>query len=189
MRRQRLSFARELDAAVVLSLCGGAAVAALAPWIGLAPTMRGAIALLGLAYVLHLLRSSGERVGRMTTIACWAVAAAAAWLGGLAFVPYVLTHVGLAWLVRCLYHRAGLLTSLADLGVSLLGAAFAAVAWQRTGSVWLALWCFFLAQAFHALIPATLSRERTATEGTDDSFSRAHRAAEAAVRRLSASPR
>jgi hypothetical protein len=186
MRRPLSSFARELGAAAVLSLCGGAASVALAPWIGLPTTLRGAIALLALAYVLHLLRSSGERVGRVTTLACWAVAVAATSLGELALAPYILAHVGLVWLVRSLYHRAGLLTSLADLGLCLLGAAFAAVAWQRTGSVWVALWCFFLAQAFHVSIPATLSRER-ATDGGDDSFARAHRAAEAAVRRLSSS--
>lgn len=189
MSRPKPSFARELGAAIVLSLSGGVAVAALAPAIGFAAGARGAIALLGLAYVLHLLRSSGERVGCMTTLACWALAAAAAWLGGLALTPYLLAHIGLAWLVRSLYHRGGLVSSLADLGVSLLGVAFAAVAWQRSGSVWLALWCFFLVQAFHVLIPATLARERAPAEGADDGFARAHRAAEAAVRRLSATPR
>jgi hypothetical protein len=44
---------------------------------------------------------------------------------------------------------------------------------------------FFLIQAFHALIPTTLRRGGTALEAADDGFARAHRAAEAAVRRLS----
>jgi hypothetical protein len=189
MSRPRLSLARELGVAAVLALCGGAAAGALAPWLGFAMAVRGTVALVCLAYVLHLLRSSGERVGRITTLTCWTVGAAAAWLGGLALAPYVLVHAGLVWLVRALYQRGTLLASFVDLGLALLGAACAAVAWQRSGSVWLALWCFFLVQACHALIPATLSREGAAAAPGGDAFARAHRAAEAAARRLSSASR
>jgi hypothetical protein len=87
--------------------------------------------------------------------------------------------------VRSLYHYSGLPPALADFGLSLLGAAFAVWAAQRSGSAWLALWCFFLVQAFHALIPPTLARGSAAPDAADDGFARAHRAAEAAVRRLS----
>jgi len=52
---------------------------------------------------------SGERVGRVTTIACWLAAACVAWLAGLPLVAYVLVHVGLAWLVRSLYYYSGVL--------------------------------------------------------------------------------
>ena len=45
---------------------------------------------------------------------------------------------------------------------ALLGAAFAVWAAQRSGSAWLALWCFFLVQAFHVLIPATLTQRGSA---------------------------
>jgi len=78
--------------------------------------------------------------------------------------------------------------ALADLGVTLLGAAFAVWAAQRADSAFLAFWCFFLVQAFHVSIPASLTRGGT-TEAPDDAFARAHRAAEAAVRRLSSSAR
>ena len=92
--------------------------------------------------------------------------------------------------MRSLYYYSGLLPALADLGVSVLGAAFAAWAAQRSGSAWLVLWCFFLVQAFHVLIPASLTqRGRAAPDPADDAFARAHRAAEAAVRRLSSSTR
>ena len=103
-------------------------------------------------------------MGRITTIA--AVAASprsSTWLAGLPLVGYVLVHVGLVWLVRSLYYYSGVLPALADLGLSVLGAAFAVWAAQRSGTAWLALWCFFLAQAFFVLIPASLSgraRER-----------------------------
>jgi len=175
-----------LAAAFVFSACGAALLAALSPWLGGATALRAVIALLGFAYVVYVIGRSGERVGRLTTIACWLVVAGGAWLVGLPLVGYVLLHIGLAWLVRSLYCYSGLLPALADFGLSLLGAAFAVWAAQRSGSAWLALWCFFLVQAFHALIPPTLAqRGGGAPAAADDGFSRAHRAAEAAVRRLS----
>jgi hypothetical protein len=71
--------------------------------------------------------------------------------------------------------------------LSLLGAAFAVWAAQRSGGAWLAFWCFFLVQAFHVLIPPTLgAHARDSTDAADDAFARAQRAADAAVRRLSA---
>ncbi len=179
------SLAAGLGAAFVFSACGAALLAALSPWLGGAAALRAVVALLGFAYAVYVIARSGERVGRLTTLACWLVVAVAAWLAGLPLVGYVLLHVGLAWLVRSLYRYSGLLAALADLGLSLLGAAFAVWAAQRSGSAWLALWCFFLVQAFHALIPPALARGRMAPDAADDGFARAHRAAEAAVRRLS----
>ena len=160
-----------LLAALIFSACGAALLAALAPW-------------LGLAYVLYAIGRSGERVGRITTLVCWLVVACGAWLAGLPLVAYVLVHLGAVWLVRSLYYYSGLMPALADLGVTLLGAAFAVSAAQRADSAWLAFWCFFLVQAFHVSIPASLTRG-SAPEAPDDAFARAHRAAEAAVRRLS----
>jgi hypothetical protein len=172
--------------AFVASACGAALLAALSPWLGGAGALRAVIALLGFAYTLYVIARSGERVGRITTVACWLIVASGAWLIGLPLVGYVLLHVGLVWLVRSLYYYSGILPALGDLGLSLLGAAFAAWAAQRSGSAWLALWCFFLVQAFHVLLPASLTqRGKAALDAADDPFARAHRAAEAAVRRLS----
>lgn len=187
--RHTPSFAHGLGAAFVLSIAGAAVLAVLAPWLGAATALRSVIALLGMAYVLYVIGRSGERVGRITTIVSWCVIATIAWLAGLPLVAYVLLHIGLVWLVRSLYHYSGLLPALADLGVSLLGAAFAAWAAQRSGSAWLALWCFFLVQAFHTLIPPTLARRGEAEGTTEDAFARAHRAAESAARRLSGAAR
>jgi hypothetical protein len=188
--RSSPSFGHGVGAAFVLSIAGAALLAALSPWLGTATALRAVIALLGLAYVLYAIGRSGERVGRITTIVSWCIVASAAWLVGLPLVAYVLLHVGLAWLVRSLYHYSGLLPAVADLGVSLLGAAFAAWAAQRSGSAWLAFWCFFLVQAFHALIPPTLARRGgAAADQAEDAFARAHRAAESAVRRLSGAAR
>jgi hypothetical protein len=179
-----------LVAALVLSACGAALLAALPSFVGSATALRAVVALLGFTYVLYTIGRSGERVGRLTTIACWVLVASGAWLIGLPFAGYVLVHIGLLWLVRSLYYYSGLLPALADLSLSLLGAAFAAWAAQRSASAWLVLWCFFLVQAFHVLIPASLTqRGGVSPAATDDAFARAHRAAEAAVRRLSSSTR
>ena len=185
--RTRPTFGRALGAALALSLCGAAVLAALAPLTGAGTALRFGIALLGLAYVLFRVATSGERVGRVTTIALWTVAASFAWFMGLPLVAYVLVHVALIWLVRSLYCYSGVLPALADLGLSLLGAAFAVWAAQRSGSAWLAFWCFFLVQAFHVLIPPALGATAgDAADAADDAFARAQRAAEAAIRRLSA---
>lgn len=179
-----------LVAAFALSLGGAALLSALSPWLGGDAALRIVVALLGFCYVLYAIANSGERVGRLTTVACWLVAAAGTWVLDLPLAGYVLAHVGAVWVVRSLYYCSGLLPALRDLALSALGIAFAAWAAQRSGSPWLALWCFFLAQAFHVLIPRSSTGRSTAAHGgTDDAFARAHRAAEEAVRRLTASAR
>jgi hypothetical protein len=188
--RRTPSLGAGLVAALVLSTCGAALLAALPPLVGHATALRAVVALLGLAYLLYAVGRSGERVGRVTTVACWIVIASAAWLSGLPLAGYVLVHVALFWLVRSLYYYSGLLPALVDLGLTVLGAAFAVWAAQRSQSAWLVLWCFFLVQAFHVLIPASLTqRDKRALDSSDEAFARAHRAADAAVRRLSASAR
>jgi hypothetical protein len=179
-----------LVAALVLSACGAALLAVLTPVAGHAAALRTVVAALGLAYVLYAIGRSGERVGRLTTIACWGVAAAGAALLGMPLAAYVLVHVGLVWLARSLYYYQGVLPALADLGLTLLGAAFAVWAGVRSESAWLVLWCFFLVQAFHVLIPPSLTKRAAAAhDAPDDAFARAQRAAESAVRRLSSAAR
>ena len=88
------SFGQSIGVGLVLSLSGAALLAVLGAFLGAGGALRAVIAMLGLAYVLYLVGKSGERVGRVTTIACWVVAAFAAWLAGLPLVAYVLVHVG-----------------------------------------------------------------------------------------------
>jgi hypothetical protein len=185
-RRTPPSLGQGIVAAIVLSLSGAAVLTVFSPLLGAAVTLKLVIALLGFAYVLYALGRSGERVGRVTTIVLWTLAAAAAWLSGLPLVAYVLVHVGLLWLVRSLYFYSGVLPALADLGLSVLGVAFGVWAAQRSGSAMLAFWCFFLVQAFHVLLPAAVTAQRESVRRDDSAFNRAHQAAEAAIRRLSA---
>ncbi len=104
-----------LVAALALSACGAALLAALPSFVGNATALRAVVALLGFAYMLYTIGRSGERVGRLTTVACWVVVASGAWLMGLPLAGYVLVHIGLVWLVRSLYYYSGLLPALADL--------------------------------------------------------------------------
>ena len=75
--------------------------------------------------------------------------------------------------------------------IALLGLAYVLYLMGRSGErvggvTTVALWCFFLIQAFHVLIPAAMNERKTVSgAATDDAFARAHRAAESAVRRLS----
>jgi hypothetical protein len=182
------SFWHGVGAALVLSLSGAALLGALTPMIGPISAFRAVIALLGLAYLLYLLGRSAERIGRVTTITLWLLATAVLWFVEPPLTAYVLAQVGMIWLVRCLYFYSSLLPALADLGLSVLGAAFAAWAASRSGSGLLALWCFFLAQAFFVALPAALDARAEPRPGARDdddvAFDRAHRAAEAALRRL-----
>ena len=181
----RPSFAASLVAGFLLSVCGAVVLAALGPLVGAGIALRAVIALVAFAYVLYVVGKSGERVGRVATLACWLVAALGTFVAGLPLVAYVLVHIGLVWLVRSLYYYSGVLPALADLGVSVLGAAFAVWAAQRSGSAWLSFWCFFLAQAFHVLIPAGLLGRAPHDDDAHDAFNRAQRTAEEAIRRLS----
>jgi hypothetical protein len=175
--------------ALVLSLAGGLAYSALNLLFPAGLALRLVIAGLGLAYLLYLLRRSRERVGRLTTLALWAGMAAGAWLWPLSPPLYVLTHLVALWLVRSLYFHGGLAAALADL--TLNGLALAAAVWAagRTGSLFPAFWCFFLVQALFVAIPGLMPNSKTPAEaGAEDRFRRAHRAAEAALRRLSSIP-
>lgn len=147
------------------------------------------IAGISLAYIVYLLSRSNEHSGRVTVIAIWMAAAILIWLFSPSSVIYIVLHLVLVWLVRSLYFYSSILSALLDMGlagVGLLGAVWA-VSW--TSSLLLGLWCFFLMQALFVLIPSnfkdrSLNRTRGLHAG-ESQFDLAHRAAVAAVRKLS----
>ena len=100
---------------------------------------------------------------------------------------YLLVHVVMIWLVRALYFYSSLLAALADLGLNAL--AMAAVVWAslQSGSLMLAMWCFFLVQALFVMLPRNMekSRNETLATGEVDPFDTARRNAQAALRKLS----
>ncbi len=150
--------------------------------------LRLLVAGIGFGYVAYLLSRSRERVGRITVLVAWALVAVATWLLEPALPLYLLVHVSFIGLIRSLYFHSSLLSALGDLGLTGLGLAAAIWAASHSGSLFLSIWCFFLVQALFVAIPSRLSREGRAdrTErDSEDRFERAHRVAEAAVRKLS----
>ena len=182
---KRVSFLRNVGAALVLSLLGGAGFAGLRIVFGPALALESVIAGLAGAYVLYLLAQAPHATGRVVAFSAWLAGTAAA----LMFAPHVgvllCAEVLMVWLVRSLYFHASALAALADL--LLCGLALGAGIWaaEQSGSVFMTLWCFFLVQALFVCIPRNLPRPRAddASQVVDD-FSQAHRAAQAAVRRL-----
>lgn len=184
---KRPSFLHGVVVAAVLGFFASAVVATLTPFVGLGSVVRLVIPALALAYLLYLFSRSTERLGRVTTLSLWAVLAAVTWWIAPPLPFYLLIHVGAIWLVRSLYFYSGVLPALMDLGISALSISTAVWAISRSGSVFLATWCFFLVQALFVAIPLTIqsksaSKERTATD--NDTFNKAKRNADQALRQL-----
>ena len=184
---KRPSFLQGLGMALLLSFSGGVLFSLSAGLLPSDVALRAVIALLGLVYVLYLLSRSSTRVGRLTTVALWTVMFAASWFAVNSLFVYLLVHIGALWLVRSLYYYASLLSALLDLGLCGMSLATAVWAASHTGNIFLVLWCFFVGQALFVGIPASMRRQREAGQqgpADDEIFQRAHRTAEAAVRRL-----
>jgi hypothetical protein len=185
---KRPSFYQGVAFALAASLAGGALHAALPTLLPGAGSLRLIIAGVGLAYLLYLLGRSPERVGRISTVLAWGLGAIVLWLAAPPLGLYVLAHLLMLWLARSLYFHSGVLSSLADLGLSGLALCAALWALMSTGSLFFGLWSFFLVQALFVAIPESLGQRPVPAQhspGPNDPFEHAHRAAEAALRRLS----
>jgi hypothetical protein len=90
------------------------------------------------------------------------------------------------WLVRSLYFYSSAFPALLDFGLSALSVSAAAWAMTRSGSLFLAIWCFFLVQAVFVAIPQRLgiSAHRDTNKIDDGAFEHARRRADAALRQL-----
>lgn len=140
-----------------------------------------AVSAVALAYLSYLLARGDSRIGRITTLAAWAMATLAAWWLAPTFSLYVLIQLLVIWLARSLYFHSGVLAALADAALCGLALAAGTVAMLRTGSLAMGFWCFFLVQALFVAIPAGWPGRHAST--ADDRFEQAHRNAEALVRR------
>ena len=124
----------------------------------------------------------------MVTLAGWLVVTVLTVWMAPPLMLYVLVHVGMIWLVRALYFYSSPLSALADLGLNAL--AVAAVVWAtvQSGSLLLALWCFFLVQALFVLLPkgSGTTGSRSGQVGVEvDKFDQARQTAQSALRKLS----
>jgi len=76
---------------------------------------------------------------------------------------------------------------LMDLGLSTLSVSATVWAITRSGSVFLATWCFFLVQALFVTIPPAVKGKKMATDNptpNNDNFEQARRQADRALRQL-----
>jgi len=182
---KRPGFINGVLLALLLALAGGAAFAALAAVFAGGPVLQLVVTGLAGAYVCYLLSRSGERAGRVAAFAAWLVGALVGWLVAPNLAVLLCGHVILIWLLRALYYHRGVLPALADLGLSAAALASAVWAAQQSGSVFMAVWCFFLVQALFVAIPPSFAPAADSRmPARSDAFQRAYGVAEAAARRL-----
>lgn len=171
-------FWRGVLLALTLSTLGAAVFALLALVVGSGIALK--LTVLGVAsgcLLDQLLRSAAA--GRILAAISWLLLAVALLLFDPPLWLWLLLPIGLLWLLRALaLHRRPLL-GLVDAALVLAGLAAATAAAQHSGSVWLALWCFLLAQSLAVAIVSPV----TATP-IGDRFAAAQRSAEAALRSL-----
>jgi hypothetical protein len=181
----RPTFLEGVGVALVASLAGAAAHTALSAAAG-GGMLRLVVSSLALGYLIYLLVRTPMRVGRVTAFVAWWLAAAGLWFATPPLALYLLLHVGLLWLIRSLFFHSSLLSALADLAIGLLALAAGVWALVHTGSLLLGIWCFFLVQAGFVAIPAgPIGRRQARDPLHEDGFERAHRNAEAALRKHS----
>lgn len=184
---KRPSFIHGVIVAAVLGFFASAVVATLTPFVGIGSVIRLVIPGLGLAYVLFLFSRSDERTGRITTISLWSVLAVASWWVAPPLPLYLLIHVAAVWLLRSLYFYSGLFPALMDLGLSTLSISASVWAITRSGSVFLATWCFFLVQALFVAIPGAVNKKAALEKNAvadNEVFERARRQADEALRSI-----
>jgi hypothetical protein len=150
-------------------------------WLALRVVITG----LGLAYCIYLLMRARQRAGRLTALLAWLGVDGLLWLWFPPLPVFLLAQVAMIWLLRSLYFHQNLFASLADLALSGFSLTLSIWASARSGSLWLSVWCFFLCQALFVLLPKRRAvSNRAEPPPTEDRFQRAHRSAEAALRKL-----
>jgi hypothetical protein len=168
--------------ALGLALLGAAGMATLPLGVGTNTALRLTVALLGAIYVLYVLHLSGERSGRIVVPCAWLLATVICWTW-LTTPLFVIVQIGLIGLLRCLYLRAGILDSIADLCLSAV--AFAGALWAAgTGSWFLTFWCFFLVMALFVWIPSPAASRICPATPLDRAFDNARTLADEALKRL-----
>ena len=174
--------------AVVASLAGGVLGALLPILVTQATSVRIVIASLALAYLLFLIKRSDERSGRIVVMASWLIVTVSVWILDASLLWFVLSQAVTIWIVRALYFHSSVIPALFDLGLVAFGLTASAWAILQTGSLVMAIWCFFLTQSLFAMIPSfTRSSDHPTAISPDhqDRFQSAHRVALDAVRKLS----
>ncbi|HKJ16663.1 MAG TPA: hypothetical protein VJ984_04880 [Xanthomonadales bacterium] len=142
--------------------------------------------LLGLAYIVYLFQATGARNGRVVTLTAWGLLTAVCWWLNVSLPFYLLIHAGIIWLIRSFYAYDSMVPAIIDFALSAFAVLTFSWAFMRTGSVFLATWCFFLVQAVWILIPRKISGSARNRNKKDDNrqFEHARRRADSALRQL-----
>ncbi len=184
---QRPSLFHGLVLALLLSL--GAPVLYHAAAVVLAPLMALKLVLAATCclYILSLLRRRATRPGRITTMVFTLLSLAALLIGGGSILTLILVSTVLIWLARSLLSYSSPSLGLADAGICALGLLLGAWAFQSSGSLFWALWCFLLVQSLSALLPERPGGPADTSipsAAGPRGFADAYEAAEAAIRSL-----
>lgn len=185
--KPRSPFFRGVFVAAILALAATLAVSGLALLASAPGVIRLVVPAICGAYIVLFLRGQRIKTGRIVTVIAWLSFSVAAWWGVASLPFYLLLHAGAIWLVRCLYAYSSLLPALADFVLTAFSAAAFSWALARSGSVFLATWCFFLLQALWTCIPTKTGKYHLAEKAvTPNRFESAKRRADAAIRQLAA---
>ena len=176
-----------LVAALLISVGAGLAKLVFGAFVDPATLTAAVIHAATLAYLVYLLRRGRARIGKLVTLAVWALLGTAGWLLPLGLFEQILLLAGFVWLVRSLYFHASLFAAVLDFGLVSAGLAAASWAALNTSSLPAALWSFFLVQALFGWIPNLAGPDAPRGRNARDSggeFETAYRAAQEAVRKL-----
>ncbi|MFK7795634.1 MAG: hypothetical protein AB8B89_09810 [Gammaproteobacteria bacterium] len=185
---KRPSFFEGAFIGIIASIFGSTIFTTFSWFISSANVMQFVITLISFAYLIYLLSRSQEKLGRIIVLACWCVVTGAAWLISLPLIMFILTQISMLWLIRSLYFYSSIVPALIDLSMTAISFSVAVATVFHTSSIFLGFWCFFLIQALFVFIPVRISKNPTSqslTNTTTDNFNKAHRSAEAALRKIS----
>ncbi len=187
---RRPRFSHGVIVAACLALAGSILVSGLGLVLGGVTVIKLSATAVALAYLLHTLKASHARSGRILTLTAWSLMTLACLWLNISLPLFLLIHAGAIWLIRAFHAYASLVPAILDACLSAFAVLAFAWAFMRTGSVLLSTWCFFLVQALWVFIPRTLSPPETRREpgGGNDSFDQAKRRADAALRKLFSQP-
>jgi hypothetical protein len=184
---KRHSFPNGVCFAAVLALLASIATTVFTPILSAVVLYKLLVPALSLAYIVYFLARCPEKVGRVTALALWTAVAAGASIMEPSLTLYIALHVGAVWLIRSIYTYSSIVSALMDLGLNVTAVSSMYWAAMHSGSIFLAIWCFFLVQALFVAIPPAVTRQpgrKTAPDPDIEQFERARRRADAALRQL-----
>ncbi len=139
-------------------------------------------------YIVYLMSRSKYQTGRLSVISAWLMITITLWFFWPTVPVFLVFQLLTIWLIRSIYYYSSLIPTVADFGLTLSGIAIALWVNSFTASLFLTLWCFFLAQALFVILPKSISpmtNSNTKNSNSEADFQQAYRVAEVAIRNLS----